>query len=247
MIGHNPGIRPSFPRPLATLCLTVTALLLNPSSVSSEPTSTTALSSARGALIDPQGLTSDDSIITVPLQYTDDPADFVRFNWFGGSQPALVMKQQPDEAIESLPGFRYSTQLYGTLLLGDGEDNVYTFVLDIDVGNLEGEADVYFDKNNNESLTDDGGPIAHDSSWSIDIHEIQVEYTTSAIRPYALTLSYWQDFENSDLVRFDAWSSDSCSREGTVMLEEQRCRVAVFDFALNGLFNDFTGVNPISS
>ncbi len=96
-------------------------------------------------------------------------------------------------------------------------------------------------------LTDDGGPIAHDSSWSIDIHEIQVEYTTSAIRPYALTLSYWQDFENSDLVRFDAWSSDSCSREGTVMLEEQRCRVAVFDFALNGLFNDFTGVNPISS
>ena len=70
------------------------------------------------------------------------------------SVPAL--NTSPHGLLSKEPEYKSEEVLYGFLALGNAEDNEFTFVLD----DLESENwIVYFDKNNNEDLTDDGPPL----------------------------------------------------------------------------------------
>ncbi|HEX9190098.1 MAG TPA: serine/threonine-protein kinase, partial [Vicinamibacteria bacterium] len=73
---------------------------------------------------------------------------------------------RPFEALAAEPRYASSEVLYGYLLLGNGRDPRYTWVLD------ERERPtwvVWFDRNNNEDLTDDGPPLPNQGTGRLAV------------------------------------------------------------------------------
>jgi len=74
---------------------------------------------------------------------------------------ASALKKTPYERLSREPQYKSQKVQYGFLKLGNAKDNKYTFVID----DLESDTWIgYFDKNNNEDLTDDGPPLKNQGS-----------------------------------------------------------------------------------
>ncbi|MFC1857636.1 tetratricopeptide repeat protein [Thermodesulfobacteriota bacterium] len=99
--------------------------------------------------------------------------DFVPGRWrFGSSWRAFsdLLSDGPPAGIIKEPHYQGNTQKYGRLALGTGTNKAYAFVLD-----REGNAQpvLYFDRNQNNDLTDDGGPI-HNQGTGLFATEIKI-------------------------------------------------------------------------
>ncbi len=79
----------------------------------------------------------------------------------GGQTSGRALNTTPHELLSKEPEYKSEEVLYGFLALGNAEDNKFTFVID----DLESETwIVYFDKNNNEDLTDDVAPLKNEGT-----------------------------------------------------------------------------------
>ena len=78
-----------------------------------------------------------------------------------GQTAASALKETPYERLSREPQYKSQKVQYGFLKLGNARDNKFTFVID----DLENDTWIgYFDKNNNEDLTDDGPPLTSQGS-----------------------------------------------------------------------------------
>jgi len=98
-----------------------------------------------------------------------------------GRQSKLTEK--PPKEIIKKPDFKGTRQRYGKLTLGTQPDKTYCFVLDIQT---DGSPVLYFDKNRNGNLADDGPPLKNKGSGvfattvSIPIRRLIKEYDRKA-------------------------------------------------------------------
>ena len=86
----------------------------------------------------------------------------VQFKGPASSTPLNVQLQpQRPAAIRKIPVYSGHTQWYGELKLGNRNNNHFQFVLD---QRNDGRMFMYFDRNNNGDLTDDGQPLVNQGS-----------------------------------------------------------------------------------
>jgi len=102
---------------------------------------------------------------------------------------ASALKATPYERLSKEPQYKSRKVQYGFLKLGNARDNKFTFVID----DLESDTWIgYFDKNNNEDLTDDGPPLTNQGPGkfaTILALEVPVSYPRKrkpVSRPYNL-------------------------------------------------------------
>ncbi|MEZ0371075.1 MAG: serine/threonine protein kinase [Candidatus Sericytochromatia bacterium] len=88
--------------------------------------------------------------------------------------------REPQEKLVAEPAYAGKNILYGTLALGNGEDRMYSFALDKD--------QVYFDKNNNEDLSDDGLPASPGNVIAFKLDNLAADGSPLA-QPYSLKLT----------------------------------------------------------
>lgn len=103
-----------------------------------------------------------------------------------GQSPAAGLSEKPLEVLQAEPKYESAAVLYGYLPLGDGPDRRVTFVVDaVDRTSPQ----VWFDRNNNEDLTDDGGPILNQGTGAFAAR-VGVTVSGSARGPSETTRPY---------------------------------------------------------
>lgn len=143
-----------------------------------------------------------------------------------GQTDAPPLAAKPSEVLSKEPPYHGTKVLYGSLLLGNSEDNRYTFVLD----DLDEKTWIaYFDRNNNEDLTDDGGPLRNQGTGKfattieLDVPIVAASGETLH-RPYKLWL--WVGEDNGVLVpRFYA----VCHYRAEVHIRQTKVTAIVFE------------------
>lgn len=106
-----------------------------------------------------------------------------------GQTAASALKETPYERLSREPQYKSQKVQYGFLKLGNARDNKFTFVID----DLENDTWIgYFDKNNNEDLTDDGPPLTSQGSGkfatilSLEVPVVLPGKRKPVSRPYKL-------------------------------------------------------------
>ncbi len=105
-----------------------------------------------------------------------------------GHTRGIGMSNKPYEQLIQEPDYRYAEVLYGYLQMGNTSDNRITFAVD---GTGSSPWLLYFDKNNNQDLTDDGPPYTNQgtgqfaSSVNLQIGIITSE-NRETIQPYKI-------------------------------------------------------------
>lgn len=119
---------------------------------------------------------------------------YVAAGWPGGLAPgqtnATPLDTRPQERLYAEPRYASPTVFYGCLRLGNGPDSLVSFVLD----ELERPTWVaWVDKNNNQDLTDDGPPLAHQGSglhFAANV-SLEVEVQSPGSRPERRPYKIW--------------------------------------------------------
>ena len=146
-----------------------------------------------------------------------------------------AVSHSPPESLLAEPDYSSTNPLYGAYLLGDGEDTTIVFSMDESDGTGSGYDMVYVDSNNNEDLTDDGGPhFQEQEPWvtGLAFHvDVRVSYADGTDRPYRMW-TFFQDW----LLRMGYYTH--CYYEGSIMLEDQNYPLFVYDFDADALYND---------
>lgn len=141
----------------------------------------------------------------------------------------------PVEELVAEPEYA-GTPYYGSYTLGDAQDNVISYVLDVEDG---GDNHFYLDANNNEDLTDDG-----DGAWDRYAERNNV-VTKSVMVPYLedgnemeVPLQFFFYFFNGEdpTVRGVLYARDF-ARVGEVKLAGKTYRVAIAENTNDGVFD----------
>ncbi|MFH2050491.1 MAG: InlB B-repeat-containing protein, partial [bacterium] len=168
-----------------------------------------------------------------PLTYTDDLSSFGA-NWYN-PEGATITKTPPE--VLALPVFSGDEQIYGVIPLGDSGDHEFNFAVDL-FGiqeNLQ-KVKVYFDRNNNKDLTDDGEPIQIQALQSSKISTFNILYSTGEIRPYSFKMyDYFADWDQEYHV---AYYRD-CGWMGEVEIIQGQVSVPILilDNNADGIYN----------
>lgn len=143
-------------------------------------------------------------------------------------RPEWIMSQYSQEDLVKEPEYASERPLYGTILFGNSEDNWFTVVIDQvpEQGKI-----AYFDKNNNEDLTDDGGPVLN--QWN---EADRNEYFSGDVEfPYEVrdptTAEKYPRISHLFLRQAEGWlaySTAGCYL-GKVMIGDQEYAAAAYD------------------
>jgi hypothetical protein len=131
--------------------------------------------------------------------------------------------------------------LYGSFQLADSDDNTYTIVIDESKGTGSGYDTIYIDANNNENLTDDrkllGTPVPRrHNALEFPLVEVSVE-TGGREYPY-----YLRPAARTYSERASVYLSPFSYCLGELTFGNRAYQVALFDYNMNGLFNDVHAV-----
>ena len=116
------------------------------------------------------------------------------------------------------------TQAFGHLTLGDGPDPDIQFMVD----HRDGATVVFFDRNDNGDLTDDGPPVQADTpgGWL----RVEVSYSSGVVVPYGLC---YGGITNGYVAAGGAWVGDVA----VAVAGESRVLVLAVDGDIDGLYN----------
>jgi len=131
-----------------------------------------------------------------------------------GLPSSIKLSNDPEELLICEPNYRANTIYYGYFLLGNAEDNKYTFALD---KTPDDRAILYVDKNNNEDLTDDGEPYKNKGYWlfASDIElEVKVFSHTEECITRLINIWFWI---KDDQGKLQAKYRSNCYYKGYVM------------------------------
>lgn len=148
----------------------------------------------------------------------------------------IKLQSSPIEPNLELPIFQSSEPKFGTMILGNSPDSLFTIAFDEP---KDGSSSLlYIDKNNNEDLTDDGDPAWDDVKRTHKIKEALVdvpyEYGIEKhIVPYPITFYRYNTHLSESIIAFR-----NGYRKGYIALKDSTYRIALFDDELNGLFNE---------
>jgi hypothetical protein len=125
--------------------------------------------------------------------FVDDLSPY-RGNWW---IPIPVTLRAEIPVDVKLPTFAGDEQRFGELRLGDSEDPVFVFVLDLTGKDAAfSGARLYVDRNKNRDLTDDGPPLAVEPQRGTKVPIFQVPYRDGKSRPYSVNIGvYWLEGE----------------------------------------------------
>lgn len=150
-----------------------------------------------------------------------------------GQTPAGGLSTLPYERLIREPRYRSSKVLYGYLPLGNGSDQQISFVLDeTDRPNWA----AYVDRNNNEDLTDDGGPYRNEGTGTFAASiSMMIEILTSSgkfTQPYDLWMWVVADQQSA---RFYA----RCHYAAKLFIDNRLYDMIAFEqFEHNGLYRE---------
>ena len=141
------------------------------------------------------------------------------------------MQSHPTEKLSAEPIYFSRVPQYADVRLGQGDDRIFTAVLDESRGTGSGYDTLYIDGNNNEDMTDDGGvssiPGRQPKGVEFPVVELAVSYGV-------ITHPYHVNPHLSD--RLCLTAVGYC--KGKLRRGDNVVEVAVFDNTANGLFND---------
>ncbi len=171
---------------------------------------------------------------------------FLGASWTPFTNP--TSETRPPE-ITAEPDYRGAVQRYGRLRLGTGPDPDYHFVFDVPDAPHPA---VYFDRNNNKDLTDDGPPLTNEGTGifaaRIDLPFEQLIRETDFEAPYTL----WFFVNESAWERGFANHYARTHLEGEVTLNGERLRAYILetglhdaDFTNDGISFDLNGNGKI--
>lgn len=168
-----------------------------------------------------------------------------------GQTEARGLDTRPLENLRAEPDYASPEVLYGYVLLGNGPDPRHTFVVD---QREQPTWVLWFDRNNNEDLTDDGPPLPNEGTGRLGVHlkaevEIGAEDLRVRLQPYHLWLwvndgSYTSEFVKPLTARFYG----TCHYAGRVALGGDVFAAVAYEeqnhnalFADSGLWIDWNG------
>lgn len=176
-------------------------------------------------------LRSPDNIFFAQLQMESDAMTIV--NYYIPRQ--IKLEDHPREPLLKLPEFKSNHPRYGTLILGNGNDSLFTIILD--ESKQEGFSYLYIDKNNNEDLTDDGEPFWDEDKityWTKDVLlDVRYENNPQAAVPYQVSFYRYKNRLDDVIVAYR-----NCYRKGQIALKDTTYKIAILDDDLDGFFHD---------
>ncbi|RMD85527.1 MAG: hypothetical protein D6813_16155, partial [Calditrichaeota bacterium] len=176
-------------------------------------------------------LRSPDNIFFAQLQMESDAMTIV--NYYIPRQ--IKLEDHPREPLLKLPEFKSNHPRYGTLILGNGNDSLFTIILD--ESKQEGFSYLYIDKNNNEDLTDDGEPFWDEDKityWTKDVlMDVRYENNPQAAVPYQVSFYRYKNRLDDVIVAYR-----NCYRKGQIALKDTTYKIAILDDDLDGFFHD---------
>lgn len=117
--------------------------------------------------------------------FVDDLSPY-RGNWW---IPIPITLRTDNPAGVKLPAFTGDEQRFGEIRLGDSEDPVFVFALDLTGKDAAfSGARLYFDRNKNRDLTDDGAPLYLEPQRGTKVPVFQVPYRDGKARPYSVNV-----------------------------------------------------------
>jgi len=168
-----------------------------------------------------------------------------------GQTEARGTDTEPLEALRAEPDYASPEVLYGYIALGNGPDTKYTFVVD---QREQPTWVLWFDRNNDEDLTDDGPPLPNRGTGKLGVNlTAEVEIVTRDGRvlrqPYHLWLWMNDGSSTSQFIRpFSAKFYGVCHYAGRVELADHVFKAVAFEeqnhdalFAESGLWIDWNG------
>ena len=158
-----------------------------------------------------------------------------------GQTDLPAFTNRPDETLIAEPSYRWEEPRYGYLVLGNAADNHFTFVID----DFDGKTWVaWFDRNNNEDLTDDGPPVRNQGTgWFAALIALEVPVVSASgettVRPYQFWL--WAGERSASFY-------SRCHYQADVRVGEARVTAVVFEqyrhdalYADAGIWFDLNG------
>lgn len=147
-----------------------------------------------------------------------------------GQSDAPPCSTRPVETLSKEPAYHSANVFYGYLQFGNTEDNKFTFAID-DFGEPTWMG--YFDRNNNEDLTDDGPPAVISSMVEFDVSIVLASGET-VHRPYKI----WQ-WGNSESRQPGLRFYSTCYHRAEVDLNGTRVTAIAFErFKQDALYKD---------
>ena len=151
-----------------------------------------------------------------------------------GQTPAGGLSSLPYERLGREPRYRSSKVLYGYLPLGNGLDQQISFVLDeTDRPNWA----AYVDRNNNEDLTDDGGPYHNEGTGTFGASiSVMIDLLTSSGASIAQPYDLWMwVVTEQQIVRFYA----RCHYAAKLSIDDHLYDMIAFEqFQHDGLYRE---------
>jgi hypothetical protein len=148
---------------------------------------------------------------------------------------AHVSPTSPETLIDG-PDYNSSKQLYGAYRLGNGNDTEIVFVIDESNGTGTGYDIVYVDSNNNENMTDDGGPhkqVPRATGLAFPVNVI-VDYDVNGqdiTGPYRIWTFFQKDYNRMGY-------STNCYYEGLITIDGKLYNAYIYDKDADAIYND---------
>jgi thiol-disulfide isomerase/thioredoxin len=146
----------------------------------------------------------------------------------------ITLKGTPDEHLTRMPNFASDNPRFGSIVLGNSQDSLYTVAVD---ESEDAEASrLYVDRNNNEDLTDDG-----DATWDEEkstyrskeaLIDLAYEGLVSPV-PYPVVFYRYRHRLQDELIAYR-----NGYRVGQFFVDDSSYKVAIFDDDLNGRFDE---------
>ena len=179
---------------------------------------------------------------TIQMEVYEDP-DVTDLTGYGNCQ-WLYPLEAPKEKLEGLGEFKSDNPYYYAAVYGDGQDNIFSLVIDESGGSGTGYNVLYMDSNNNNRIDKSGE--THDFSMSglttADSFPLRVRLDVSAgdrIIPYhfAFTAFNYTDKKNP-VSKVHANARNSSIMMGKADFDGKTYKIALADLNSNGLYND---------
>ncbi|MFC1539959.1 TlpA family protein disulfide reductase [Gemmatimonadota bacterium] len=159
------------------------------------------------------------------------------YNEAGGyySPSRSPLLDEPVETLVAEPDYQ-GTPRYGSYTIGEGEDNILSYVLD----HQEGTASLfYLDLNNNEDLTDDG-----DGGWdnvsdntNMVTRTVQVSFADGDVLPMQFFFYFFNTRPLDVQMQQGVLYARSNSRLGEITLAGETYRIGIAENNNNGIFD----------
>lgn len=156
-----------------------------------------------------------------------------------GQTKCEALQFKPFEKLKKTSDYYTDQPLYGGIEVGNGQDHLFSFAIDVMTTSNEQTYLLYFDKNNNEDLTDDGPPYRNQGSGKLAA-EIKFDFEminldgNSFNAPYMIWI-WFQEVEYGSKPTFYT----RCHYAGEVQIGNENYSAIVFENNRhNGLYRE---------